>query len=234
MNQYTKIFLFLTLILVGACKKKEVEKELETGTVTDIDGTTYQTVKIGDDWWMSENLNVTKYRDGTPITAIAVEDDSLWSIQTDGACSYIDTRYGRLYNWFAVTSNREIAPAGWHIPTDAEWKALEKELGMSDGDLNATAWRGTNQAEKLIPLASEGWPTTSIPSGTNKSGFSALPGGCRLFDGTINDQSSMAFWWTASEEGNQAWYRYLDSQKKNVFRHYTYKKYGFSIRCIKD
>jgi uncharacterized protein (TIGR02145 family) len=139
-----------------------------------------------------------------------------------------------LYNWFSVIDSRKLAPAGWHIPTDDEWKTMEKTIGMSAEAANETAWRGTNECEKIIPKSSIGWPGTSIVFGTNESGFSALPGGCRLFNGEINNESNCAFWWTSTADNNEAWYRYIDRNNKKIFRQHTYQKYGLSIRCIKD
>ena len=85
--------------------------------------------------------------------------------------------------------------------------------------------------------APKGWTKYSNIWGTNESGFTALAGSCRLFNGTFGDPGlfSTGFWWTAaSYPGNQAWYRYLDYKNANVFRSHTQKNYGFSIRCVKD
>ena len=145
----------------------------------------------------------------------------------------VDTAYHRLYNWYSIASNKNIAPKGWHIPTDEEWKLLETTIGISSTDVEKFAWRGLI-AGKLLPLNTIGWPMYSTVYGTNDFGFSALPGGCRVFDGTTNSESNACFWWTETETENKAIYRYLDSQKKGIFRQSTLKTYGFSIRCIKD
>jgi len=130
-----------------------------------------------------------------------------------------------------------IAPAGWHIPNDAEWKSLEMELGMAESDANAKGWRGNNEGEKLKVESPKGWTVVSPIWATNESGFTAMAGGCRLFNGTWADPGLFAtgFWWTASKQNDQeAWYRYLDKKNANVFRSFTYKNYGFSVRCVKD
>ncbi|MBT5269507.1 MAG: hypothetical protein HOL70_08685, partial [Candidatus Marinimicrobia bacterium] len=114
-------------------------------TVTDIDGNVYETVKIGDQIWMAENLKVTHYRDGSAITQVT--DNTAWSnLSTEAYCIYdnnasneVDT-YGALYNWYAVSDGRNIAPEGWHVPTDAEWKELEMYLGMSQPDVDDVVW----------------------------------------------------------------------------------------------
>ena len=227
----------LLLLLVQACKK-DTNKEIiiERGTMTDIDGNLYQTVKIGDQWWMAENLKVEHYRDGSLITEIATtEADSVWAQSLVGSyCSFEDSIYGHLYNHFAIEDINQLAPEGWHIPSDAEWKTLEKTIGMQQNQVDALAWRGTNEGEILMNKALAGWPQASLAFGSNLYGFSALPGGCRLQNGFTNTEKNTAFFWSSSADGNQAWYRYLDAQKKTIFRQKTYRSYGMSIRCIKD
>jgi len=234
---FNSTLLILLLLLVQACNK-EVKPEIiiERGTMTDIDGNLYQTVKIGDQWWMAENLNVKNYKDGTPIQEITTsEDDSVWAQSLVGSyCSFEDSIFGGLYNHFAIEDVHGIAPEGWHIPSDAEWKTLEKTIGMQQNQLDALAWRGTNEAEILMNKALAGWPQESVAFGSDLYGFAALPGGCRLLNGFTNIEKSTAFFWTSGNNGNQAWYRYLDAQKKSIFRQQTYRSYGMSIRCIKD
>lgn len=149
----------------------------ETGTLTDIDDNVYKTVKIGDQWWLAENLKVTHYRNGEAIPNVT--DGTQWSNLITGAyCAYNNdngniSTYGLLYNWFAVDDNRNIAPAGWHVPTDEEWKQLEMYLGISPTRVNDTNNRGTDEGNKL--KSTNGWHNGG--NGTNVSGFSALPGG---------------------------------------------------------
>ena len=230
------ISLLFLLLILEACKKDTPVSILnETGTLTDIEGNSYKTVKIGDQWWMAENLKVKTYTDGTSIPFLdSTQTDSVWINQPGATCCSVDSRYGILYNWYHINDSRKIAPQGWHIPTDEEWQKLEKELGMNNGVINNTGWRGTVEAEKIIPKSSIGWPTDALVFGSNTSGFSALPGGCRLFNGKVNHESNTAFWWSSSDMGDEAWYRSIDSKHKTIFRQHTYKKYGFSIRCVKD
>ena len=236
--------LILLLLLVQACKKDD-KKEIiiEKGTVTDIDGNQYQTVKIGDQWWMAENLKVGHYRDGSPITEIPTDlgtqqatqqADSVWAQSLGAYCTFEDSIYGHLYNHFAIEDINQLAPEGWHIPSDAEWKILEKTIGMQQNQVDALAWRGTNEGEILMNKALVGWPQASLAFGSDLYGFAALPGGCRLQNGFTNTEKNTAFFWSSSADGNQAWYRYLDAQKKTIFRQQTYRSYGMSIRCIKD
>ena len=235
------IYLLATsiLLLVGimSCNKEEVATSTpEYGSMTDVQGNTYKTVKIGNQWWMAENLKVTVFNDKTPINAIAENAaDSIWENTSKAAFCIYDTTLGALYNWNVINNIKIVAPKGWHIPSDDEWKTLEKTLGMESAELEKTAWRGKEEADKL--LAKYKAPTESelYAFGTNESGFSALFAGCRLFSGAINQEKNTAFWWTSTPStGNEAWYRYIDAKQKKIFRQHTYTNYGFSIRCIKD
>jgi uncharacterized protein (TIGR02145 family) len=208
-------------------------------TVTDYDGNTYFTVKIGDQCWMAQNLKVTHYRNGDPIPNVT--GDTEWSNHSTGAyCEYdndpanVDT-YGRLYNWYAVDDSRNIAPEGWHVPTDAELKQLEMYLGMSQAEADGTGWRGTDEGGKLKEAGTTHWlaPNTGA---TNESGFTALPGGLRYFDGLFTNLGNYAYFWSSTEfSGDFAWYRNLDYYGSQVGRYYYFDKhYGFSVRCVRD
>ena len=206
-----------------------------TGTVTDIDGNVYKTVKIGNQWWMAENLKVTHYRSGDAIPNVT--NNTEWGNLATGAyCNYDNNEanvatYGRLYNWYSVNDSRSIAPAGWHVPTDEEWKELEKYLGMSQSEADDTGWRGTDEANKL--KSTSGWYNNG--NGTNESGFSALPGGYRLRSGSYNSMGSTALFWSATEYSSRlAWYRLLYYSGSAVYRISSYKQNGFSVRCVRD
>jgi len=211
-----------------------------TGTVTDIDGNVYQTVTIGTQVWMMENLKVTHYRNGDPIPHVT--DNSTWEGSTTGAyCEYDNNpanvaTYGRLYNWYAVDDSRNIAPAGWHVPTDEEWKQLEMYLGMSQAEADGTGYRGTDEGGKLKEAGTTHWISPNTGA-TNESGFSALPGGYRYHFGYFNDMGFYAYFWSSTEyDDYYAWYRILLCNYAEVYRYYTnyYKQVGFSIRCVRD
>jgi uncharacterized protein (TIGR02145 family) len=210
-------------------------------TVTDIDGNVYHTVTIGTQTWMVENLKTTRYRNGDPIgtTSPATLDISS---ETDPKYQWVfeDNQndlpvYGKLYTWYAVTDNRGIAPEGWHVPTDAEWTTLINFLG---GDIVAGG--------KLKEAGTVHWKNPNTGA-TNEYGFTGLPGGCRpengIFDGggvLVGDKHHYGAWWSASEKNsNTAWNRYLSYKDSAItFFDNTYgydgKKWGFSVRCIKD
>ena len=198
-----------------------------TGTVTDYDGNVYKTVKIGDQWWMAENLKVTHYRKGEVIPNVT--DNTAWSNLTTGAyCEYdnnsenVET-YGRLYNWYAVSDSRNIAPEGWHVPTDAEWSTLVTYLGgasVAGGKLKET---GTTH-----------WNSPNVGA-TNESGFAALPGGSRSNNGYFNLLGYYAYFWSSTESGsNCAWSRTLYYVIASVYRYDDGKQYGFSVRLVRD
>jgi uncharacterized protein (TIGR02145 family) len=208
------------------------------GTVTDIDGNTYITVKICDQWWMAENLKVTHYRNGDSIPHVT--DNSAWTGPTIGAyCEYNNNMnnvatYGRLYNWYAVDDSLNIAPAGWHVPTDDEWKQLEMCLGMSQTQADGIGIRGTTEGAKMKESGITHW---FIPNtGTNESGFSGLPGGYRGSFGTFYHLGSYAYFWSSTEYGSgDAWRRDLNNSSSGVGRYSSVNRHnGLSLRCVRD
>jgi uncharacterized protein (TIGR02145 family) len=208
------------------------------GTVTDYDGNIYQTVTIGNQEWMAENLKVTHYRNGDDIPNIT--NNSTWSGLTTGAyCEYNNdinnvATYGRLYNWYAAVDSRNIAPAGWHVPSDAEWKQLEMYLGMSQAQADFAAWRGTTEGGKMKETGTTHWLSPNTGA-TNESGFSGLPGGNRDYDGAYDDVGYYAYFWSSTELGsNYVWNRYLGYNNSGVYRYYDDELYGFSLRCVRD
>ncbi|MCA0447285.1 MAG: hypothetical protein LCH54_13760 [Bacteroidetes bacterium] len=187
------------------------------------DGHLYKTVVIGNLVWTVENLQTTKYIDETLIAKIT--DNSTWSTSTGGAyCVYDNNEtnvatYGYLYNWHAVNTGK-LAPAGWRVPTDADWTKLETEVGGS-----------ANAGTKL--KATSGWKNNG--NGTDFYGFSALPGGAREFDGVFGILGDYGVWWSSTPFGtNSAWYRMIGSGFVNVVRFDYNKRNGFSVRLVRD
>ncbi len=208
------------------------------GTVTDIDGNVYQTIKIDDQWWMAENLKVTHYRNGDPIP-IVTETSEWGNLSTGAYCEHnndpfvVDT-YGRLYNWFAVNDTRGIAPEGWHVPTDNDWKQLEMYLGMSQSEADGYLFHGTDEGDKLKETGTAHWlPPNS--GATDEVGFTALPGAERGRDGAFSALGTNAYFW-ASDETNttEAWSRHLFYTRSDIYRYDYVKVNGFSVRCVKD
>ena len=184
----------------------------------------FKTVKIGNQVWTSKNLDVATYRNGDVIPQ--VEDYKAWENLTTGAWCYFDndasngTKYGKLYNWYAVNDPRGLAPNGYHIPTDAEWTQLSDYLG------------GESEAGTKMKSTS-GWVENG--NGTNSSGFSGLPGGYRNYPGTFDVIGKGGSWWSSTEFSTYvAWDRYLGYAYGDVSRVCVSKRVGFSVRCLRD
>jgi len=204
--------------------------------VADTDGNVYQTVAIGTQVWMAENLKTTKYNDDSAIPNVT--DNTEWMGLTTAAYCWANNdeatykdMYGALYNWYAVETGN-LCPTGWHVPTDADFIALEVSLGMSEVDASGTEWRGTDQGEQLKNTT--GWPEEQ--NGTNTSGFMALPAGYRSYQtGVSEGLGVITYWWTSTAlDDNIAAYRRLDADNDAIYRNGTYKQAGKSIRCVKD
>jgi uncharacterized protein (TIGR02145 family) len=210
---------------------------------------TYNTGSIGTQCWMQENLRTRLYNDGTEIrfdksgtTAGTVSQTwsgtglnygayTLYAHDSVATPSSNLINYGYLYNWYAVkgiitdggTSTKNICPTGWHVPTDAEWTTLETYL-----DNEAPTGSVGRKMKKYDAL----WTTNT---GTNTSGFSALPGGFRDTDGSFNMVRNFAFFWSASENDSSfAWRRLLDANNGSVSRYFNNRSVGASVRCLRD
>jgi len=202
----------------------------ETDSITDSrDGRVYRVVKIGEQWWMQENLNI-----GNRIQSNQAPSDN-GSIEKycynnlDSLCNI----YGGLYRWDEMMDynttdagnpgkTRGICPSGWHIPTDEEWKELEMHLGMSQAEAGlVNVWRGTGVG-------------TSLRAG-GSSGYEALYCGRCSSSGSFSLGDEYEYVWTATDYGSDAWRRCLSKYADDVGRWNTFPKtYAFSVRCIKD
>jgi len=195
-------------------------------SVTDIDGNVYQTIQIGNQCWMAENLKVTHYSNGDAIPNVT--NTNTWINLVIGSycvydndTTYID-EYGILYNWYTVDDPRRLAPEGWHVPTDEDWNTLVNYIG------------GSTEGGKLKETGYEHWnpPNTGA---TNESGYTALPAGGRFWVGNFISIGEVGcFWSTAETSSGNAWYRVLYYNNKYVNRNNCLKYYGFSIRCVRD
>lgn len=209
--------------------------------VTDINGTTYATITLNNGQeWMAENLRSTRYANGDTIPNVTVSGP--WLGLTTGAWVHYanntanENLYGKLYNWYAVADARNVCPAGWHVPTDVEWQALEIALGMPAGEVNNTGFRGAaqNVGGQLKRTGTQYWlaPNTGA---TNESGFSGLPGGYRNEAGSFVVLGGFGYWWTASVNGSgTAWVHALSSQDGGSIRGFIDQNVGYSVRCLRD
>jgi uncharacterized protein (TIGR02145 family) len=227
----------ILLFLATGCKK-----EKESSDITDVDGNVYTTVTIGTQVWLQQALAVTRYNNGDPIGTtnpatlnIFGEDQPKYQWANEGVESRAAT-YGRLYTWYVVNDSRGICPAGWHVPTDIEWKTLEKALGMSQAEADLTGSRGTNEGSQLAGNETL-WEDGNLDSdpGFGTSGFAALPGGNKSTDGTFEPVGRYCYFWSSTEQSStDAWRRSIYNYETGINRHYRKKVDGFSVRCIKD
>lgn len=216
--------------------------------IKDRDGNYYSEVKIGNQYWMLENFRCTKYNDGTPIEHVS-DYDRWYSLNDEAYCYYDNSesaseqqKWGALYNWFAVNTGK-LAPAGWHVPTDAEWTVLENYL-IANG-FNYDGSKNDNKIAKSMATKTD-WKDTTITGAigndltkNNSSGFSALPGGCRgHYYGNFFGKSNTGYWWSATERDAPSSYAY----SRDLHFDYSHlenigiddKRWGFSVRLVRD
>lgn len=196
-------------------------------TVVDIDGNVYNTVVIGSQTWLKENLKTTKYNDGISIPL--VENDTAWiNLSTPGYCWYDNNQtiygntYGALYNWYTVNTNK-LCPLGWHVPTNVEWTTLVDYLGGSD-----------LAGGKLKEVGTTHWQTPNTEA-SDLYYFTALPGGERSSFGLSHDVGKIGSWWTATlTNSNEPWTFFVSYNSGKVFSGVSDYILGKTVRCVKD
>ena len=220
---YYTLFLGTLLIVTCGCKKDAPPLD----PVTDTEGNTYKTVKIGTQIWMAENLKTTRYNDGADISLVT--DAIKWgNLTTAGYCwytndvaSFKDT-YGALYNGYTIETGK-LCPAGWHIPDKQEWQVLREFLGDS-----------LKGGGKLKEAGTAHWLAPN-KGADNSSGFTALPAGLRYFEGTFSSVLSYTSIWSTTEVAkDEVWYTGLYFAEAAFIMDHRNKNHGFSVRCIKD
>lgn len=231
-----KYLTVLSLLSFVSCKKDKAEAPELTpvvityGSMTDQEGNSYKTVKIGTQTWMAENLWTTKYRNGDPIPLIS--ENQAWQDATVGAyCNYNNTTdtefiksYGRLYNQSALTDSRNIAPAGWHVPSIEEIEVLINFLGENVA------------AKKMVEKGTTHW--TKANDATNESGFTCLPSGLRMGYGAyFQGLGTMCNFW--SKDINMGCSVSFDSQTGNTYaitrnQFGLYSNSGLALRLVKN
>ena len=218
-----KLILGTLVILTISCNKDDKPPD----PVSDIEGNTYKTVRIGNQVWMADNLKTTRYNDGTEI--LLVTNTEIWrNLTTPGYCwynnddiSFKDT-YGALYNGYSVSTGN-LCPTGWHVPAREEWQQLREFLGDT-----------ITGGGKLKEAGTTHWLSPN-KGADNSSGFKALAAGIRYFEGSFSAFSYYTGIWSATEIGsNDEWYLSLYFGDAIVNMNYTSKNHGFSVRCIKE
>lgn len=197
------------------------------GSVTDIDGNTYKTVKIGEQWWMAENLRTTRLNNGDPIPLVT--DPTKWGIQiSPGFCWYDNdpdnykNTYGALYNWYSANTST-LCPEGWHVPSRSDWMTLINLFG--------------GQYEAGGALKETGYDHWQYPNtgATNISKFTALPGGYRNPpDGRFYVLGQIAYFWGSGCDPDCNFHIILYNDIKELYPVIGDSNFGSSIRCIKD
>ena len=214
-------------------------------TVTDIDGNVYNTITIGIQTWMLENLKVTHYNNNDPIPTTSTptldinhENSPKYQWAYDGTEQYVET-FGRLYTWYAATDSRELCPEGWHLPSDGEWIILRDYLANHGYGYNGMMYFiAKSMATTTL------WLTDTLPGAVgydlesnNSSGFSGVPSGMR---NSVYNYFTNLYW------GAHWWASTLDTTQTKAWRHGLFKRYGymlrephllhngFSVRCVKD
>ena len=245
-NMNQQKFLWMLLILFAlqwnvACSKKVIgaKGENQSGNinercpkqVTDFDGNQYSTVLIDKQCWMAENLRSIHHADGSEVKESWAYKDDKSNVQ----------QYGRLYRWSAVSNPAGICPEGWHVPSDEDYKVLERFLGMMETDIEGTGWRRTNnESRKLKEHDYAYFWSDAEKSEINITGFSALPAGVRMTGGSYTGLGNYVDFWTSTEDDNaNAWNRSLvwialHPGSDEIYRKPIEKEWGFSVRCIKD
>ena len=243
-------------VISGQCVINGYLDDLDTdnssGSVSDQDGNTYDYLTYGDQVWTVENAEMVTYRDGTEIPQVT--DATEWENLTTGAWCYYgnDPTKPRLYNWYAVmgihdtdpnTPNKEFAPEGWHVPSDAEWTTLESYLIA-----NGYNYDGTTTENKIAKsmASTTGWSSSETEgaigndqSSNNSSGFNAFPEGYRYYEGSFGSEGYTAIFWSSTESytgsADYAWDRNLQNYGSSLGRGNSYlKRHGFSVRFVRD
>ncbi|MFH1319933.1 MAG: FISUMP domain-containing protein [Bacteroidota bacterium] len=226
-----------------------------TDSVQDADGNWYNTVQIGTQCWLKENLRTTKYPDSSAITKGAESHgDASWGTDqawyscppnstNDGEDCASSSSLGMFYQWSAAMDGsttegaQGVCPTDWHVPTDIEWKTLEGNLGMTVAEQNNTGYRGTNEGSKMTnDVTDQSWDAGNLrnDAGFGSSGLDIGPSGYRNLSGNYGNRATSTSVWLSSESGSLAFRRYLTYTTTQVFRNFTDKALGYNVRCIKD
>lgn len=219
----------LNAVLFAGLSMLQLQAQSDT-VVRDIDSNMYNTVRIGKQVWMAENLKTTRLNDGTAI--LLITDNMAWNnLRSDGKSGYCwynndkkkFSEYGVLYNFMTVNTGK-LCPTGWHVPSVAEWEELTNYLGgaMMAGD-------------KLKETGNTHWESPSQIKASNETGFFATPGGYRSYGGEFGGIGKIGNWWTATENDDKiGWYMSMYYNNGYVLKLYKNKLHGYSVRCVKD
>lgn len=208
---------------------KQLQEQAVMSKVLDSEGNEYQTVIIGEQTWLAENLRVTKFQDGSEVSTGFIPDDDQSNL----------LKYGRLYDWNDVADKRNLCPEGWRVASDGDWQALERHIGVAESELNTLGWRGKNDIAITLKSAQ---PDTLFKqfdqSLVNKFYFSATPAGVKLGNWYITQGMYTEFWTSTSATEKAAYartlaYSWWNAHKGEIRRATLTKSHMFSVRCVK-
>jgi len=242
------ILVFTALLNTCDDPNEDIRTEYLAAYVRDIDGNTYRTGKYGEQIWMLDNLRTTHFRNGDSINFVENGDHFANKYRSPYGSYYPEDlkpnyeNYGYLYNWEAVNDSRNIAPEGWHVPSDDEWKEFEMYLGMQDEELNEFGQRGIHQYIGRNLRAATVWTPFTLSSdpayfaGHDTYAFNAFPTGYYGFGPGLQGRVALAYWWTSTADTSEglAIARYLSYAELGIGRKQIHLGYGFAVRCIKD
>lgn len=223
------MFFFSSSVLLA---QKDVEK------VKDADGNAYQTIQIGNQVWLKENLKTTRFRNGEKIPYMNLKTD--WSKFNKPAVSEkpksnYQKPYGMHYNWYALMDSRQLCPAGYRVPTRQDFLALLDNMGRNPAKWSDKSIFSQGEPENIggkLKAVSKYWLPPNSGAG-NQSGFTALPAGYRAHG--FEDMGMSAWFWTSSEYNQEsADGMVLSNESGGARLTYHFKTNGFSVRCIRE
>jgi len=241
----------LSVLLEKISELQDQIDNAQIGSITDVDGNTYNSLAYGNQAWTVENTEVVTYRDGTSIPQVTANDE--WESLTTGAWCYYenDETKPRLYNWYAVmgihdpaslsnpSQRKEFAPEGWHVPSDAEWTTLEEYLIANEYNYDGTTTK--NKIAKAMS-STTGWNSSTNAGAVgnnqslnNSSGFNGFPEGNRFKSGSFKNEGNLVVFWSSTEDNTGfAWNHFLINFGSNIYRDDNTKQNGFSVRFVRD
>jgi len=210
---------------------------VEYGTVTDIDGNVYKTIKIGEQWWMAENLRTIHYRNGDPIYKATYETNTA-HLDSGAYCYYNEVTaniniYGALYNYYAVQDTRKIAPVGWHVSTSTDWNTLINNIGCSAEEQYEVDWQRYYRGGSLKETGTRHWKAPNTGA-TNIIHFTAVPGGYRKNEyrgWNFYSMGEECYFWT---ETHIFYHLAYDRDEIGLGSSYYTLNNMMSVRCVKD
>lgn len=246
-QQIQNIFLIVSAFIIGIGLPDQLETETSSRRFPN--DQIYQTVRIGDQVWMAENMNSQYFSNGDSIPEAKSSQE--WEAACDAgqpAWTYYEgspaygSFYGKLYNLAAILDGRGLCPNGSHVPTEQDWKQLEVHIGLSSDEVDANGWRGSVagklKSTRVAPGLHPRWNLPNIGA-TNATGFSALPGGYRTGRPNYAEQQQGSYrmlgkeatFWNAEGGG-----RALSTERVGIFRGGSQisSGFGFAVRCVSN